>query len=58
MAEPDTKKVDELLSAVRRDIILLTGTIKSGKIEITIEFNLSQGFIGDCYIKNHTRLKV
>jgi len=58
MAEPDAKKVDELLNAVRRDIFLLTGTNRSGKIEVTIELNITQGYIGDSYIKNYTRLKL
>jgi hypothetical protein len=52
------KKIDELLKEARRQIIFLTSAVKTGKCELTLEVNLSQGAIGDTYLTDQTRRKI
>ncbi|OGP67105.1 MAG: hypothetical protein A2031_07905 [Deltaproteobacteria bacterium RBG_19FT_COMBO_43_11] len=52
------KKIDEFLKEVRKQIIFLTSTVKTGKCELTLEMNLSQGSIGDTFLTDQTRRKI
>jgi D-serine deaminase-like pyridoxal phosphate-dependent protein len=52
------KKIDEFLKEVKERIIFLTSTVKTGKCELTLEMNLSQGAIGDTYLTDQTRRKI
>ncbi len=47
------KKVDALLAAFGDKINSLILANKSGKVELTVEVNMSQGFIGSAFL--HTK---
>ena len=49
------EKIDEINSILRDKIKLLVMNKSSGKIFVTVELNMSQGFIGAAFIENNTR---
>jgi len=57
-AEEKEKTLINITEAVRRQIYSLICAKKSGKFELTLELNLSQGGIGDAYIHSHAREKI
>lgn len=44
----------EIASALLKKIKTLISEKKTGKIELTLELNMSQGFIGSAYIRNNS----
>ena len=51
-------KIAPVLSAVREKIDLLTNEKKTYKCEIVVEINISQGTIGDIYMRSSVREKI
>ena len=51
----DDKKIDEIKTSVEDKIKALVLKRVSGKILITIEVNLTQGFVGAAFIENNLR---
>ena len=58
MDEEKNKTLLNITTAVRRQILSLTNAKKTGKYEIKIEVNLSQGGIGDAYLCSSSREKI
>jgi hypothetical protein len=54
MPEKD-QKIEEIKSSIEDKIKTLVLRKTSGKILVTIEVNMSQGFIGAAFIENNTR---
>jgi hypothetical protein len=52
------KKIDVILAAARRQINILTSAKKSGKYELTLELNVSEGGIGDTFLRSQTRERI
>lgn len=50
-------RVKQLISGVEKYIISLLDNKKSGKYEITVEVNLSQGAVGESFLNTHSREK-
>jgi len=51
-------KIADVLAAVREAIIPLTFGKYTGKVELTLEVNLTQGGIGDTFLHTHAREKI
>jgi hypothetical protein len=49
------QKIEEIKSSVRDKIKTLVLNKVSGKVLVTIEVNMSQGFIGAAFIENNLR---
>ena len=45
------KKLNAVSEALQRKIILLLSGKPTGKIELTVEINVSQGFMGDVFLQ-------
>jgi hypothetical protein len=45
------KKLDAISEALQRKILLLISGHGTGKIELTVEVNISQGYLGDVYLQ-------
>jgi hypothetical protein len=45
------KKLNALSEAMQRKIILLLSGKPTGKIELTVELNISQGFLGEVFLQ-------
>ena len=52
------KKIDDLLKEARKQLFFLTSAVKTAKLELTLEVNISQGAIGDTYLTDQTRRKI
>ena len=52
------KKIDELIKEVRKQLFFLTSTVKTAKLDLRVEINISQGTIGDTYLTDQTRRKI
>jgi hypothetical protein len=50
-----SEKEEKILKAVHNQIIRLISEKKSGRIDITLELNMSQGTIGSADIRNNCR---
>jgi hypothetical protein len=59
MAVSDAEKTfKHILLAVERQILCLTKEKKTGKFCISVEFNISQGSVGDVYVESNSREKI
>lgn len=54
MSEKD-EKIDEIISFAKREIKNLVLKKTTGKMFVTIEINMSQGFIGSAFLEKNTR---
>lgn len=45
------KKLNAVSEALQRKIILLLSGKPTGKIELTVELNVSQGYLGDVFLQ-------
>jgi len=45
---------EKILNAVRDKIKSLISTKKSGKIDLSLELNMSQGYIGSAFIRDNS----
>jgi hypothetical protein len=46
---------EKILKAVQNQIVRLISDKRSGRIEITVELNMTQGFIGSADIRSSSR---
>ncbi len=49
------EKEEKILKAVQHQLVRLIAEKKSGRVEITLELNMSQGFIGAADIRSNCR---
>lgn len=54
MSEKD-EKIDEIISFAKREIKNLVLKKTTGKMFVTIEINMTQGFIGSAFLEKNTR---
>lgn len=47
---------EKILNAVREKIKTLISAKKSGKIELNLELNMSQGYIGSAFIRDYSQI--
>jgi len=57
MVKPD-ELIDKIAEEIRREIKYLTNSKKTLQFQIIIEFNVSQGGLGDIYITRRNRQKM
>jgi hypothetical protein len=50
-------RVKQLISDAEKYLLSLIDNKKSGKYEITVEVNLSQGAVGESFLNTHSREK-
>ena len=51
------QRIKQLISGAEKYIISLLDNKKSGKYEITLEINLTQGAVGESFLNTHSREK-
>jgi hypothetical protein len=49
------KSINFILEAVYTQLNNLTSLKKTGKIELTLEINMTQGFIGSAYLQDNSK---
>ena len=52
------EKISEVLEATEKEIISLTKGNKTGKFELSLELNLTEGVIGNAFLHSHKRVRI